>query len=187
MGDTFEPFRQLSATFPALGLGDAQPVVLSLGLRLPGGSGNNTVEAPASGGGGTGGGATTTPNPGQQGARRRRRTRASRARPRPRAPTQQAAPGPGGLSFLLGTQLMLNVPLATRAVVFRSVGLQVNQRTTSLSGAATIGFDLHVGGDTLQCRGSLALEGEGRRQGDGVGRESTRTTARGRTRSACAG
>jgi hypothetical protein len=152
MGDTFEPFRQLSATFPALGLG-TRSLVLSLGLRLPGGSGNNTVEAASGGAGATPNpgqqGAPSTPNPGQQGA------------PATPSADEQAAPGPGGLSFLVSTQLMLNVPLVTRAVVFRSVGLQVNQRTTSLSGAATIGFDLHVGGDTLQCRGSLALEGEG--------------------------
>jgi len=155
MGDTFEPFRQLSATFPALGLGE-RSLVLSLGLRLPGGSGNNTIEAAS---GGAGGGATTTPNPGQQGAPAP--NPGQQGAPAGQSADQEAAPGPGGLSFLLSTELMLNVPLATRAVVFRSVGLQVNQRTTSLSGAATIGFDLHIGGDTLQCRGSLALEGEG--------------------------
>jgi hypothetical protein len=154
MGDTFEPFRQLSATFPALGL-EQRSLVLSLGLRLPGGSGNNTIEAPA------GGGATTTPNPGQQGTPTTPNPGQQGAPASPGAEEEEAAPGPGGLSFLLGTELMLNVPLATKAVVFRSVGLQVNQRTTSLSGAATIGFDLHIGTDTLQCRGSLALEGEG--------------------------
>ena len=152
MGDTFPPFRQLNATFPALGL-ETRSLVLALGLRLPGGSGNNTVEAAS--GGATNPGQQGSPvapvaaNPGQQGA------------PAAASADGEAAPGPGGLSFLMSTELMLNVPLVTRAVVFRSVGLQVNQRTTSLSGAATIGFDLHIGGDTLQCRGSLALEGEG--------------------------
>jgi hypothetical protein len=158
MGDTFEPFRRLNQTFPALEL-EKRSLVLSLGIRLPGGSGGTTVEAPTDAGAGAGTGTGVTPPP----------------PPKPTTPTPttpggattpatedgEAAPTAGGLSFLLATELILDIPLVTPAVVFRSVGLTVNQRTTSLSGAATIGFELNLGPDTLQCRGSLAIEGEG--------------------------
>ncbi len=182
MGDTFEPFRTLHKTFPMFEL-DKRSLILSLGIRLPSTSKSKDSDAsetaakpdPNTAGGmvaeAAQGAANPSTDPDTAGGVAANAAQASagqstnkpatldgQAGAAAMAASEGASKSGGGLSFLLSTDLLLNLEFGTPVLVFRSIGIAVDQRTQDISAAANICFDLNLGADTLHCRGGVSLE-----------------------------